>query len=270
MPRPAITLTYAGGPAGAPWLILGPSLGTTGNGLWNATLPVLAKRYRVATWDLPGHGASPRADDAFTVGELADAVHDCAQPHGAVGFHYAGVSLGGAVGIELGLRHPSDVQSLVVIASGARLSTPTAWRDRAAAVRAISTRAVVAGSARRWFAPAGTGAPSGVRERLLRSLEDVDDESYARCCDALAQFDVRDRLRELKPPVLVLWGEFDAVAPETAAIEVATGVPDGTVALIADAAHLPPAEQPAATAAWIDTYIQLTAQRSRRRAACPR
>ncbi|MFZ8338249.1 alpha/beta fold hydrolase, partial [Staphylococcus aureus] len=63
--------------------------------------------------------------------------------------------------------------------------------------------------------------------RLLHVLQDADDESYARCCEALAAYDVRSSLGEIKVPVLAAWGQFDAVAPEEKAVEIASGVADG-------------------------------------------
>ena len=70
---------------------------------------MLAERYRVVAWDLPGHGASPPATEPFTVADLADAVAAAIRALGADRVLYAGVSLGGATGLELGLRHPDLV-----------------------------------------------------------------------------------------------------------------------------------------------------------------
>ena len=50
-------------------------------------------------------------------------------------------------------------------------------------------------------------------------------------------------------PVLALWGEHDAVAPEAKADEIARGVVDGRAVMVPGVAHLPPAEDAAATAA---------------------
>ena len=57
MTIPHLTLTPTIGPAGAPLIVLGPSLGTS-TILWDEVVPELAARYRVPAWDLPGHGAS--------------------------------------------------------------------------------------------------------------------------------------------------------------------------------------------------------------------
>ena len=251
MSAPAIALTPAVGPAEAPLVILGPSLGTS-TILWEAVIPLLADRYRVVAWDLPGHGASPAATGPFTVADLADAVA------GAVAddeFFYAGVSLGGATGLELMLRHPARVRAAAIVASGARLGEPEGWHERAAQVRTQSTSSLIIASAGRWFAEGSVARHPELAGRLLHALQNADDESYARCCEALAAYDVRDRLGEITRPVLAVWGEHDAVAPRDKAVEIASGVAVGETQIVTDAAHLPPAEQPEAVAAALQRFF---------------
>jgi 3-oxoadipate enol-lactonase len=246
-----ISLTAPVGPEGAPLLVLGPSLGTS-TILWDDVVPLLADDYRVAAWDLPGHGGGPVARDAFTVAALADAVA-AAVPDDT--FLYAGVSLGGATGLELALRHGDRVRAAAIVASGAQLGDPAAWADRAAQARAQSTSSLIIASAQRWFAPDSIARRPELTGRLLHALQDADDDSYARCCEALAAYDVRSSLGAIDVPVLAAWGAFDAVAPEAKAVEIAEGVRDGRVARIDDAGHLPPAEQPEAVAALLRSFF---------------
>ncbi|KTS05551.1 alpha/beta fold hydrolase [Microbacterium testaceum] len=248
---PLISLTEPVGPAGAPLVVLGPSLGTS-TILWDDVLPLLADDYRVAAWDLPGHGAGPIARKAFTVADLADAVA-AAVPDET--FLYAGVSLGGATGLELARRHGDRVRAAAIVASGAQLGDPDAWHDRAAQARAQSTSSLIIASAQRWFAPDSIARRPELTGRLLHALQDADDDSYARCCEALAAYDVRPVLGEIAVPVLAAWGAFDAVAPEAKAAEIVAGVRDGRIARIDDAGHLPPAEQPEAVAALLRSFF---------------
>lgn len=251
MSAPDIALTAVTGPADAPLVVLGPSLGTS-TILWEDVVPRVAEAFRVVAWDLPGHGASPRARHPFTVGDLADAVA-AAVPDDR--FFYAGVSLGGATGLELALRHPDRVRAAAIVASGARLGDPAAWHERADQVRAQSTSSLIAASAGRWFAEGSVARQPELSGRLLHALQDADDESYALCCEALAAYDVRDRLGDIAAPVLAVCGEDDAVAPEAKSIEVADGVRHGTTLMVADAAHLPPAEQPATVAVALLSFF---------------
>ncbi|RWR19349.1 alpha/beta fold hydrolase [Microbacterium enclense] len=246
-----IALTAPVGPAGAPLVVLGPSLGTS-TILWDDVVPLLIDDYRVAAWDLPGHGAGPVATGAFTVADLADAVA-AAVPDET--FLYAGVSLGGATGLELALRHGPRLRAAAIVASGAQLGDPESWADRAEQARTQSTSSLIIGSAQRWFAPESMARRPELSGRLLHVLQDADDESYARCCEALAAYDVRSSLGEIEVPVLAAWGRFDAVAPEEKAVEIASGVANGRAVRVDDAGHLPPAEQPEAVASVLRSFF---------------
>ncbi|MCI9858301.1 alpha/beta fold hydrolase [Microbacterium proteolyticum] len=248
---PLISLTAPVGPADAPLVVLGPSLGTS-TILWDDVLPLLADDYRVSAWDLPGHGAGPVAREPFSVADLADAVAAAVTDET---YFYAGVSLGGATGLELALRHGDRLRAAAIVASGAQLGDPAAWADRAAQARAQSTSSLIVASAQRWFAPDSIARRPDLTGRLLHALQDADDDSYARCCEALAAYDVRSSLGEIAVPVLAAWGAFDAVAPEAKALEIAEGVRDGRVARIDEAGHLPPAEQPEAVAALLRSFF---------------
>jgi 3-oxoadipate enol-lactonase/4-carboxymuconolactone decarboxylase len=236
-------------------IVLGPSLGTASE-IWSGVADALSDDYRVLRFDLPGHGFSPPASAPFSVAELADAVVALVDSVGGGAFHYAGVSLGGAVGLQLALRHQNRLLSLTTLCSGATIGEPDGWRARAAQVRASGTASVVAGSARRWFAPGFLDRDPEGGGAALNKLLDVDDESYALCCEALAGHDVRERLGEIAVRTLCIAGDADEVAPPESSREVADSVQHGSLAVIADAAHLPMLERPAEVIALILAQVR--------------
>lgn len=252
MNLPPISVTAPEGPPDAPLLVLGCSLGT-GAHLWTRAVAALREHRRVSIWELPGHGAAPPVGTAdLSIRTLADAVAQVFDEP----FDYAGVSIGGAVGLELAVHHAPQVRSAAIICSGATIGTADGWHERAAQVRAQGTAALVVGSAQRWFAP-GTIASEPVHTgEMLHGLRDTDDESYARCCEALATFDVRPHLPAISIPVLTAWGEHDAVTPAASSAEIAAAVPGAKLRRIADASHLAPVDQPLATAALINEFLR--------------
>lgn len=234
---------------GHPLLVVGSSLGTSSI-LWNRAASLLGKDYDVVAWDLPGHGVSPAATEAFDVAALADAVVDLVDSIApGESFHYAGVSLGGAVGLQLGIKHGERLKSLSVQNSGAKIGTAEAWLERAETVRGQGTPVMIQGSAQRWFAPGYMDREPEFSSRLLHSLRDADRFSYAYCCEALAGFDVRAELGSIRVPTQVVAGALDGVAPPSMAEEVAAGITAGggtaTAVTLDGVAHLAPAEAPA-------------------------
>jgi 3-oxoadipate enol-lactonase len=241
---------------GAPALFLGPSLGTTTR-LWERATPLLAEHFDVFAVDLPGHGASPAAAEPFSVGELVDAVVRVADVAGIDRFSYAGDSLGGQVALELALRHPDRMLAVSIICSSARVGEPAAWQERAATVRSQGTPVLVGPSAGRWYAPGFIEKEPDVVGAMLLDLSDTDDESYALCCEALADFDLRSRLGEIAVPLLAIWGERDTVIPPAEARAVAETVQNGRGIELAGVAHLAPIESPAEVAAALVEFFAL-------------
>ncbi len=259
MTVPAIAMTAPVGPDAAPLLVLGPSLGTS-TVMWQSAAPLLGERYRVALWDLPGHGAAPAPTEGFTVGDIADAVAAAIGELSDGPVRYAGVSLGGAVGLELLLRHPDLVEQAAIVCSGAKIGQADGWHERAAAVRSMGTASLVIGAAERWFAPGSIAAHPDLTGRLLNVLRDTDDAAYAWCCEALAGYDVRGRLGEIRTPVLAIWGDHDAVTPEACSREIADGVADGRARGIPDASHLAPVDDPDAVAAALLEFFDTASE----------
>jgi 3-oxoadipate enol-lactonase len=229
------------GPDGAPVLVLGPSLGTDLH-LFDAQVAALADHYRIIRYDLPGHGDSPTPDGPYTMAGLASDVVSLLDRLGIDHVHYAGVSIGGAIGQQLALDHPDRVLSLTMIASAARFADPDSWPQRAATVRENGTEAMVASRAGTWFVH--SFAATAEAARLLAMLRATTAEGYAGCCEAIATFDLRDRLSEIDVPVLAIAGSSDPATPPDMVRVISDGVSDGRFVVIPASAHLLNAEKP--------------------------
>lgn len=231
----------AEGPTTAPPLLLGPSLGTS-TALWDKVAPELSITHRVVRWDLPGHGRSP-ADligPGATVADLASLVLSLADSLGIDRFSYAGVSLGGAVGLQLAAYHPERIDRLAVICSSAHFNGSKPWEERAALVRAEGLGELAANANSRWFTP-GFTVPE-----LIEDCRTADPDAYAACCDALAAFNIRDRLPRISAPTLLVAGREDPATPPAHLRDIADAVPGAALTELPGASHLAPAERPEA------------------------
>ncbi|MDP3890397.1 alpha/beta fold hydrolase [Nocardioides sp.] len=128
MPEPstiavtAVRLTAARHRAELPLLVLGPSLGASAMTVWSEAAAGLTDACDVVAWDLPGHGHNrSEPDRPFTLAELAagvlDVVDEILLHRDEVGgsFSYAGLGVGGAVGLQLLLDVPGRVRDAVLI-----------------------------------------------------------------------------------------------------------------------------------------------------------
>ena len=138
------------GPAGAPVLVLGPSLGTD-TGLFDSQVADLAGTHRVVRYDLRGHGGSQVLPGPCTIADLTRDVLALLDDLDVDRFSYAGVSIGGAIGQQLALTVPDRLDRLAVIASAARFADPPSWAVRAAQVREQGTGVLVPSRTGTWF-----------------------------------------------------------------------------------------------------------------------
>ncbi len=115
---------------------------------------------------------------------------------------------------------------------------------------------------RRWPARRNAGSPTAFRSAqpdvsaaLLDALRDTDPESYAQICEALAGFDVTDRLHEIATPVLAIAGGDDLPTPPECLQRIASGVKDGRLVVLDGVGHLAPAEAPERVAELIAEHV---------------
>ncbi|MEU6534619.1 4-carboxymuconolactone decarboxylase [Streptomyces sp. NPDC047000] len=242
---PPNTLQYRfDGPEDAPVLILGPSLGTTWH-MFDRQVPQLIEQWRVFRFDLPGHGGAP-AHPASSVPDLAARLLATLDRLGVERFGYAGCALGGAVGIELALRHPERLAALALIAASPRFGTADEFRQRGVIVRTNGLDPIARTSPDRWFTERFATAQPAITDWAVQMVRTTDPGCYIAACEALATFDVRAELPGVGVPTLVLVGSEDRVTGPAEARTLVAGIPDARLAVVPGASHLVPVEQPAA------------------------
>jgi 3-oxoadipate enol-lactonase len=222
------------GPPDAPILLLGGSLGTHA-GMWRPQLDALTGHHRVVRFDHRGHGRSPVAPGPYTVDDLGHDLLRLLDVLGVGAVDYAGLSLGGMVGMWLAAHSPQRVNRLALLCTAAHLPADLGYRQRAAAVRAHGMDGIVEPVLGRWFTPA---FPPADREPYRAMLAGTDPEGYAGCCEAIASLDLRPVLSKITAPTLVVAGADDPAIPPRYAEQIAATVPGSRLEVLDGAAHL--------------------------------
>lgn len=199
--------------------------------MWEPQLPGLAG-FRVVRYDHPGHGGSPLSD-ARSARALAEQVAGLLDRLELERASFCGLSLGGAVAMQLALDAPERVERLVLLCTSAWFGPAELWEGRAELVRAGGMEAVVDTVLARWFTPAFQDV-----RRYREMLLSIDPEGYARCCEAIAGWDVRGELAGIGAPTLVVAGAGDPATPPGHAEAIAAGIPGARLELVDGAAHL--------------------------------
>lgn len=225
------------GRGGAPALVLANSLGT-GQHLWSRQLPELTERFRVLTYDHPGHGASGLPDEPSTVEAFAHGLLGLLDSLALERVSLCGTSLGGMVGIALALEAPERIERLILSCTSAYLGPPARWTERARVVRAEGMEAVADSVVVRWFTPELPREEPETVARFRAMLVATPAEGYARCCEALAAWDARERISAISVPTLVIAGAEDPATPVEHAELLASRIPEARLLVLERAAHL--------------------------------
>ncbi|MFI6784531.1 3-oxoadipate enol-lactonase [Micromonospora sp. NPDC050276] len=231
------------GPAAAPVLLLGSSLGTAA-AMWQPQVPALADRFRVIRYDHLGHGRSAVPPGPYTLDLLGRELLRTLDELDVPWVHYAGLSLGGMVGMWLAAHAPERVRRLALLCTSAALGPPAQWRERAATVRAEGLPAIADAVVARWFTSAFAVARPDVVAAHRAMLIATPSAGYAACCEAIAAMDLRPDLGRVDAPTLVIAGADDPATPVPHAHRIVERIPGARLAVVDAAAHLANVEQP--------------------------
>lgn len=239
------------GPINAPHIVfihgLGGSLTT-----WSLNLPAFAERYHICALDLVGAGDSDKPEREYSVNALADFLAHALDSFGSDWQHtpltLVGHSLGGAIALAFAERYPERTERLVLVDSaglGPEINAvvldlmheqPTPEHIRAEltyffAQPSMVQQALVDQLYRQRTQP-------GAHKALLAT-------SDAAFKDGQQRIDLSNVLAQFSKPVLVIWGDKDAVIPVAHAPDKRQGEQDN-VEIFANCGHCPHIEQAAA------------------------
>ena len=235
---PAGRLRYAerGGEGDAVVLVHGFG-GDLDNWLFN--IDALAANARVFALDLPGHGQSVKAADG--VDGLVDALDGFMESVGVESAHLVGHSLGGALCAMLALKNPERAKSLTLVDSaGLGEEINSAYVD---GFVAAETRRELKPVVQTLFADAALVSRQMLEDLLrFKRLDGVDEALRAIAASAFGGgrqvAKLADRIAGAGIPVLVIWGDKDAVIP----VAHAQAIPGAAVTIFEDAGHMPQME----------------------------
>jgi 3-oxoadipate enol-lactonase len=237
----------------SPVLMLSNSLGTDFS-MWDPQMEELQRRFRILRYDTRGHGKSSVPPGDYTIDQLGRDVLGLLDSLRLNRVHFCGLSMGGAIGIWLGIHAPNRLHRLVISNTAARIGTPDGWNARIATVRKDGMTPVAAAVVERWFTPEFRASSPEPVARMQNMLENSPPEGYASCCAAIRDMDQREEIARIKIPTLVIYGGRDPVIPIPDAEFLAERI-TGAENLNLPAAHLANIEQAGAFTEAVGNFL---------------
>jgi pimeloyl-ACP methyl ester carboxylesterase len=177
---------------------------------WRRQIPEFARHFRVVAPDLRGYGDSER-QEPYTIQQHARDAGALLEALGMPRSHVVGLSMGGAIALELALEQPGRVAGLVLANTAPSFELRT-WQRRYLGLSRILLALVFGvGGVARMFAKAVFPAPhqERLRRRLLERASHTSRWVYIASLRALIRWDAEDRLGAIRSPALVIGAEHD-------------------------------------------------------------
>jgi 3-oxoadipate enol-lactonase len=200
------------GPGDGPVLALSNSLGTDVS-MWAPQLPAFSKQFRLVRYDSRGHGASAVTPGPYTIEQLARDAIALLDGLGIERAHFCGLSMGGMVGMWLGVNAPQRINKLVLCNTAARIGPPELWNTRIENVRKGGMEAIATAVIERWFTSPFRERSGSAIEPVRRTLVATPPDGYIACCAAVRDMDQREAIARIGTPTLVIAGAQDAATP---------------------------------------------------------
>lgn len=243
---------------------------------WKRNIETLSKKFRCIAVDLPGYGSSSKVERAEANTQLdfyADIIASLLKKLKIPTAVIMGHSMGGQVSMILALKYPALVNKLVLVAP-AGLETFTATEANVLTGYATTAfymaqdSAAIAKSYHANFFRVPDAADVLVNERIALK-QCAGFEAYCRQIPmgvkGMLAHPVAAELQKIGQPVLVLFGEQDALIPNkflhpsltvTTVAAMAKSIPGSSIQMIPEAGHLLQYEKPEAVNEAVIHFLQ--------------
>jgi 3-oxoadipate enol-lactonase len=225
-----------GGKTGWPVLVFSNSLGANYS-MWDPQAREFAKKLGVLRYDTRGHGQSPPTPGPYSIELLGRDVLAMLDALDLDRVHFCGLSMGGMIGMWLGLNAPERLHKLVLSNTAAKIGTAEGWNARIEAVQNNGMKSIASAILERWFTPAFRQKSPEMMASILKMLEETNPEGYVAGCAAVRDFDCREKLIAIRTPTLVIAGAHDQATPPVGGRFLADQIPAARFVEL-DAAHL--------------------------------
>lgn len=255
-----LTIHYVEEGVGEPLLLIhgiGQSLYT-----WRNLFGMLTGGYRVIAIDLPGHGYSSRPERfAYSMDEMADAIHGFMVAKGIESAHMIGFSTGAMYMMRLISLYPDCVANCIAIAPGGiSKHMPKLYHRMKSAIGAVFARNLFTAGDVRSILQDCYFEPSLVTDEVVHQYYGPVSDGLTReaMMYAVVNFDMHGTAEEVSysdHEILCVWGREDRLHPASGSVYFQGILQNGRYYMVKDAGHLVQEEAPERMANVVMSYI---------------
>jgi pimeloyl-ACP methyl ester carboxylesterase len=205
---------------------------------WNHQL-ILGDRYKLVLVDLPSHGKSkPLTNGPAEIGKYAEIINELIGRLNLDRPVLVGHSMGAAIALVNTISNPSNLRGSVLVGAGAKLGVLPSIRE-GLRTRFDETIKTVVGP-RQFASTTNLEIIRFVTNEMMKCKGEIASSDFEACNG----FDVRQKLRTITLPTLIVVGEEDKMAPVTWSTYLKENIPKSKLIILKQASHLPMLERP--------------------------
>ncbi len=243
---------YEAGMDHAQSVVLVHGIGDKASRDWNGLIPLLARRYHVVTFDLPGFGRSTRANKLYSPEKYVAFVKYIAGRYIHGSFDLVGHSMGAAIVLRYAATYPADVRTLVLV-DVAGILYRMAYSQYLAHLGIDDVPSFYPNEKEQLHNLVGNVL--GFLERLEPDPDLVVSQAALRrdvlhsdpakiAALALVLDDFSSVIPRVNAPTLIIWGDRDPLAPLRTARVLLANIPQARLEVLRDCGHTPMDDQP--------------------------
>lgn len=217
--------------------------------MWVEQIAEFSKDHRVIAPDLRGFGGTDGALYSVSMEQFADDLANLLEALQVDGpITYCGLSMGGYIGWQFALRHPRLLRRLIQCDTRANADSPEGVANRlkmADITMREGPEPVAWAMMPKLFAATSVEKQPQIVEAVRKVVMSTAPVAIAAGHRGMAaRPNLTDALPSIQVPTLVIVGEHDAITPAAEMKSLADALPNATFALISNAGHMAPMENP--------------------------
>jgi pimeloyl-ACP methyl ester carboxylesterase len=189
---------------------------------WGTNINYLKQHYRCIALDLPGNGLSGKGNYPYGIGYFAESVYQLIQQLQLKNVCLVGHSMGGQTALRLTINHPEAIERLVLCApAGFETFNPFQLSLYKNSIMFFDYFSSEENSLKNVIKTSFYKYPEfidGMTEQLISLMHNAQSKQEYRkmieaCVDGMLHEPVYHELNKIKQPVLIIYGERDALIP---------------------------------------------------------
>src|SRR5262245_53645438 len=204
-------------------------------------LDTLSAKHSPFSLDYPGHGRSSGTESLKSVAAYSDLVYGFWKKLGIRPAVLVGHSMGGAIAMDLALRRPEMVDSLILTCTAAKFNIPDE--------RVNIWKQVMQGRVGQPFTKDSCSPATPMPIIQEGWMEQIKTDPRGRYCDLVAcpQVDLTSKLGEIRKPTRVLAGQDDMTTTVAESELLRDRIAGAKLTVVPQAGHWLPLEKPQET-----------------------